>query len=169
VLIVLQYLYRVFYCIEDDCLTILRVLRVHSRDRWSRQGSQPGRAETASAGSGEPSELEPGRAQREGAMTEQEIAVILHRLDKLQPAKDTPMEERIRLLLQRRAVRQEINGRRIRGTVEELLREVNELYASGVPQDRIKKCARVIRSQLLWAAIERKRAAMRRAPGKTIK
>jgi hypothetical protein len=74
-------------------------------------------------------------------MTEQEIEVILHRLDKLHPAKDTRMEERIRLLLQRRAVRQEINGRRIRGNVAALLREVNELYASGVPQDRIKKSA----------------------------
>jgi hypothetical protein len=87
-------------------------------------------------------------------MTEQEIEVILRQLDTLRPTKDAPMEERIKLLVQRRALRRQINGRRIRGNVEELLREVNELYASGVRQNRIKESARVIRSQLLWAAIE---------------
>jgi hypothetical protein len=91
------------------------------------------------------------------AMKEQQIEGVLRQIEELRPAKGCATEERLRFLLKRRELRRGIDKGRIRGSVGELLEEVNNIYASDVDGDRIKESAKVIRLGLLWHAIERRR------------
>lgn len=90
-------------------------------------------------------------------MKQREIETILRRVEELRPGRDCEREEQLRLLLQRRMLRSKIEGGRVRGRVEELLEEVNEIYKSEVGEDRIEESAKAIRLQLLWNAIEWRR------------
>jgi len=91
-------------------------------------------------------------------MKQREIESILRRVRELKPKRDSGREERVRLLLQRQKLFREISGARVRGRVEELVEEINQIYKSDVDADRLKERAKSIRIQHLWSAIERKRS-----------
>ena len=59
-----------------------------------------------------------------------------------------------------------ICGARVRGSAEQTpLEEVNDIYKSEVGEDRVRESAKVVRLQILWSAIERRRGRDR-GPGK---
>lgn len=91
------------------------------------------------------------------AMKQSKIEALLRQIEELRPRKDCPQDERLRLLLGRQKLRRNIYSGRVRGPVDKLLEEVNEIYKSEVVEDRVRERAKAIRLQLLWDAIERRR------------
>jgi len=90
-------------------------------------------------------------------MKQSKIEALLRQIEELRPRKDCPQDERLRLLLGRQKLRRNIYSGRVRGPVDKLLEEVNEIYKSEVVEDRVRERAKAIRLQLLWDAIERRR------------